>query len=242
MDKNELINGYFEGSLSENQLEEFARLLKTDTAFASDFEFQKELQRSLKKEERQEIKAMFAGLNIEATTAKTRVVRMRPRLIAASFALLIALGSWLLFFNNTDLNTDQLYAANFAPYENVVHPIERGEQLEDLKTRAFTAYEDQDYMLALKLFEELQIQQGDPYIDFYEAVVLMQLNRHQEAASILETYIKNDGQLKDRARWYLALSYLKLRAITKSEDQLQKLIDRNGFKQEAAKELLKKLD
>lgn len=242
MDKDELINGRIEGSLSDNQLEEFELLLKTDAAFASDFEFHNELRTALKKNERQEIKTLFTGLAPEKGTPQTKVVPMRPWLVAASVALLIGLGSWLLFFNNADFNTDQLYAANFAPYENVVHPIERGEQLEDLKTRAFTAYENQDYPLALELFKELQIQQSDPYIDFYEAVVLMQLDRHQEAVSLLETYIKNDGQLKDRARWYLALSFLKLKAIAKSKNQLLQLVDQKGFKQESAKELLQKID
>ncbi len=251
MDKDELINGYFEGSLSESQSAEFERLRETDTGFAADFEFERELQSALKKEERQEIKSLFSNLDIETVAdskdsrfkkTETKVISIRPWLVAASIVFLLGLGSWLLFFNSPDLNTDQLYAANFAPYENVVHPIERGEQLEDMKTRAFTAYEDADYSLALKLFKELQVQQNDPYISFYEAIVLMQLNKHQEAIPLLEGYIENDGQLKDRATWYLALAYLKQNNIAESKTQLEKLVKMGSFKEDASEALLNELD
>jgi len=250
MDKDELKNGYFEGSLSESQSAELERLRNTDVDFASDFEFERELQSALRKEERQEIKGMFAKLNSgevdnagQATVSETgtKVISIRPWLVAASIVFLLGLGSWLLFFNSPNLNTEQLYTANFTPYENVVHPIERGEKMEDLQTRAFTAYEDADYTLALELFKELQVQQSDPYIAFYEAIVRMQLDQHRKAVPLLEDYIANGGQLKDRATWYLALAYLKQDDIVKSKRQLQKLVDKNEFKAEASRELLKVL-
>ncbi len=251
MDNEALINGYFENTLSQDQRKEFDRLIKTDSEFAVDFEFQKELQHALKKEERQKIKSLFSNLDIESIAhseystlqkTETKVISIRPWLVAASIVFLLGLGAWLLFFNSPNLNTDQLYAVNFVPYENVVHPIERGEQLEDLKTRAFTAYEDADYSLALKIFKELQVQQADPYISFYEAIVLMQLNNHQEAIPLLKDYIENDGQLKDRATWYLALAYLKQNDIAESKTQLEKLVKMGSFKEDASQALLNELD
>ena len=134
-----------------------------------------------------------------------------------------------------------MYDTNFVPYENVVHPIERGVQIEDLKTKAFTAYEDEDYGLALELFKELQQKQTDSYIQFYEAIVLMQLNKQQEAVPLLENYIAGNGELKDRAIWYLALAYLKQDDIAKSREQLEKLVEEEGFKAKAAKALLEEL-
>ncbi len=251
MDNEALINGYFEDTLSEDQRAEFDRLLQSDAEFEADFEFQKELKSALKKEERQKIKSLFSNLDTETLVdsedgrtkkIETKVISIRAWLVAASVILLLGFGSWLLFFNNPDLNTDQLYAANFVPYENVVHPIERGEQLEDLKTRAFTSYENANYSLALELFKELQVQHNDPYIAFYEAIVLMQLNNHQEAIPLLEGYIENDGQLKDRATWYLALAYLKQNDVTESKTQLEKLVEMGSFKEEAAEALLDELD
>lgn len=242
MDKEELINGYFESTLSQDQLEEVNRLLETDSEFVSEFEFQKELQVSLKKEERQDIKEMLSNLAAEKAKPETKVFQLRPWLAAASIALLVGLGSWFLFFNSSDLNTAELYASNFTPYDNVIHPIERGNQLEDLKTQAFTAYENEEYPEALELFKELHAKQNDSYIDFYSAMVLMQLNKQEQAIPLLEGYIEKEGELADRASWYLALAYLKIGDIAKSKEQLNVLVKKNGFKAKTAEELLDKLD
>ena len=273
MDKEALINGYFENSLSESQSEKLERLLKTDAEFASDFEFERELQSALKIEERQELKSIFSKLDaaevvkaedtVQVTSNEdahhtfpsdkfnrdvngipkttTKIISIGPWLVAASVIFLLGLSMWFLLFNSTDLNTDQLYAANFEPYDNVVHPIERGNSVTDLKTKAFTAYEEADYNLALELFKELQVQQSDPSIPFYKAIVLMQLQKYQDAIPILESYINNNGQLKDRATWYLALAHLKQGDISESTIQLKKLVEMGSFKKDAAEKLLGEL-
>jgi len=242
MNKEELINGYFEGSLSESQLAEVENLCETDTDFATDFEFQKELQQSLKKDDRLEIKQLFYGLNNQAAQAEPKVIRMRTWLAAAAIALLVGLGSWLFLLNGSDVNTDDLYAANFTPYDNVVHPIERGNELEDLQTQMFAAYEAKDYELWLQLTEQLTTKQKDGYIDFYGGIVQMALGNHEKAIPLLQGYIDADGELKDRATWYLALAHLKLGAIKSAEIELAKLVQMGSFKTKAAEDLLKALD
>lgn len=241
MDREALINGYIEGSLSESQLEEFEQLLETDTEFKSAFEFEKELKFALKKNERKEIKELFSSLNKREEKNRGKVISMRSWLAAASIALVVGLGTWLFFFNDPNINSEQLYLTHFTPYENVVHPIERSNQLQDLKTRAFTAYEDRDYDLALALFKELHVKQNDSYIEFYEAIVLMQLNQHAEAIPLLRTYIENNGELKDRAHWYLALSYLKMEKIEACGSELRKLVALKSFKFEDAQKILETL-
>ena len=242
MDNEDLINGYFEGSLNENQLEEVNRLLKTDSEFASELTFQKELQHSLKKEERKDIKSLFNSLNENTKKPKAKVFKLRPWLVAASVALIVGLSSWFLFFNSPAVNTAELYAANFTPYDNVIQPIERGNELEDLKTKAFTAYENGEYPAALQLFKELHTKQNNSYIDFYSAMVLMQLDKQKEAIPLLKKYIEKQGELKDRASWYLALAHLKLDEIKNCKKELEKLIDLGTFKTVAAIELLDHLD
>lgn len=242
MDKEALINGYFEGSLSQDQLGEVDRLLETDAAFATDFEFQKELQQALKKDERSEIKTMFSRLAKQEEKPETKVIQLRTWLAAASIAVLVGLGSWFFLLNSPDIDTEALYAANFSPYDNVISPIERGNDIVDLRSRAFTAYENKEYTTALELFSQLKIEQDDPYIQFYEANLRMQLNQHALAIPLLKGYIENNGQLADRAMWYLALSHLKLGEVEQSRTQLNKLIGLGSFKLEAAKELLAQLD
>lgn len=240
MDKETLINNYFEGSLNQEQLEEFDRFLANDSEFAADFKFQQELQLALKKEERSDIKKMLSTL--KNNNKETKVIRMRPWLAAASIAFVLGLGAWMLYFNSPDISSEDLYAANFTPYDNLISPIERGDAIESLKARSFAAYENAEYKKALTLFNQLRIEHNDPYINFYEANVRMQLNQHDKAISLLNTYIENNGQWQDRATWYLALSHLKLGHIAQSKTQLNTLIQFDSFKTNAAKKLLDQLD
>lgn len=242
MDKQELINGYFEGSLTQNTLKEVNRLLDTDTEFKNDLEFQKELKIALKKDERQSIKALFSGLSETQSKKETKVIKMRFWSAAASMLLLLGLSAYFFLFNSAPINTADLYASNFVPYHNVIQPIERSNQLEDIKTKAFSAYENKEYAVALQLFEELNVKQNDSYIDFYKAMILMQLNKQEEAIPLLKNYISKEGELVDRAIWYLALAYLKIDEIEHSKAQLQALKNKNGFKHKATENLLEQLN
>lgn len=242
MDKETLKNGYFEDSLSQDQLMEFEQLLKTDSDFASDVDFQKELRLSLKKGERHELKQMFNELNTKEELTETKIFNLRPWLAAASIALILSLSTWMFYFNSSEINQNELYAANFAPYDNVVHPIERGNEIADLKTRLFSAYEAQDYKLWLTLTAQMTAKQKDDYIDFYSGIVYMQLENHEKAIPLLKGYINGDGELNDRATWYLALAHLKLGDISKSKEALEILIEMGSFKKKDAELLLEKIN
>lgn len=244
MTKDELITAYFEGSLSDANQQKFEQLLQTDAAFLEEFNFQKELQSALEKKNRKNTKAFLNTLEPASVENKPKVRSLTfiPWLAAASVVIAIGLSSWFLFFNNTDINTQELYAAYYEPYDNVVHPIERGNKLEDLKSRAFLAYEKEDYELAITLFEKLNQQSTDGYINFYNAIVLMQLERHKEAIPLFKNYISSKGELSDRAHWYLALSYLKTNTIGNAKNELDSLIKLKGFKQEDAKALRDQLN
>ncbi len=259
MDKEKLITGFFEGTLSPDQLDVMKELLKTDVDFAADFAFEKDLQLALKKNERKEIKDGFSSLTLSRKRTlknqdnhefnskekhQSKIIPLRRLLIAASITAIIGLLSFLLFINDDSDAPSELFATHFKVYENVVHPIERGDSSspqENPVTKAFAAYENQTYEEALRLFQELNPQKNDD-IHLYKGVILMQLDRSKEAIPVLETYSNANGQLKDRAIWYTALAHLKLDEIEKTKEDLKKLIALKGYKKESAQIILDALD
>ncbi len=242
MNKTDLINSYFEGSLSETDKKTFEGLLETNVEFRQAFRFEKELQTALKKEKRKQTKEFLKTLQGKEKTPRSKKRSSVPWLAAASIAILMGFGTWLFYLNSTELNTDVLYVQYYRPYENVIHPIERSDQITDLQSRAFSAYDMGDYESAVDLFKELKTKRNEPYINFYNAIVLMQLDQHEKAAVLLEEYISLNGELKDRARWYLALCYLKTKHVRNAQDQLDELIAQDGFMLKKAKELRKELE
>lgn len=241
MSKEEQLDAYFDGSLSEEEKVEFEQRLMHDPSFKEEFEFQQSLRQSLRKREHEQIREMFARENASVPTKTFRIRRFIPALIAASLLLMATIGYFLLT-SPPPSDYSQLFVAYFEPYENVIHPIERGNPMEDLRSRAFYAYENQQYEDAIDLFRQLAEQQPDPYIDFYSGIVLLQLDRNKEAVDRFHRYLDLEGKLEDRATWYLALSYLKIGDTAKASVLLREIISADGYKSEQAEAILDQMD
>ena len=236
MKKSDYIIKYFEGTLSIEELKEFNTLLINDNDFKEEFEFQKELQDTLILNDREQLKKEI--LKWDTVNNKRRFNSWQ---IAAS--LIILLGTSLLFFfNSQSISTEELYASNFEPYRNILQPIVRGEHKDDIQSKAFEAYETKDYENAILHFNEILKKEPNATISFYKANALLQLNKANQAITILEANIKNPDTLQDRNLWYLALAYLKDNNIDASKKTLIQLLSQSEYKAKEATLLIKNLD
>jgi len=239
MNKEHLIEQYFSKSLSQEARKEFNHLIITDPEFATEAEFQNNLKIAIKKEEQNALKKELQNFEAEENTTS---FNFKKWFIAASIISLLAIPSFW-YFNNT-IDTQELYVENFEPYRNVVQPIVRGETSDDIKTKAFTAYETKNYSEAIQYFDELLQQNHDKTIAFYKANALLKLNKTEAAVAIFKTNLKSTDSLDAKNNWYLALGYLKLDDSEKAIEQL-KIVCSNplsDYKKEAAKNLLKQLE
>lgn len=235
MDQSDYINKYFEGTLSEAELNDFNTLLLNDTNLKKEFAFQKELQETLVLNDREQVKKEIQSWDTEA-----KKFRFKPWQIAASIVVLLGLS--LLYFNSISISNDKLYATYHEPYRNVVQPIVRGENKEDLLTKAFTAYENKEYKNAITYFDEILKLGSNETISFYKANALMEGNKTKDAIMILEVNVKNADTLQGRNLWYLALAYLKENNTEDSKKALKQLLSQSEFKTKEAKKLLEELD
>ena len=240
--KEELLLGYFQATLSKSEFQEFNTLLEGDTAFREEYLFRKELQQALQKKELNEAAKYLHSLRSDNPMPKKKNP-FGVWLIAASTIVLLGL-AWWIYDGTTSSETDlqQLYVQYYEPYENVVHPIERASQMQDLTDQAFAAYENEDYATAVRLFENLKEQNQDPYLVFYQGIGLMALDQHLEAQEMLQTYIREGGELKNRALWYLGLSYLKTDNPEAAKKALKPLADTTDYKSDQARRILEVLD
>lgn len=236
MDKQELIAQYITRKLSHEAQKEFDHLMVTDTEFAEEVAFQDNLKAVIEKEERDTVKLELQGFEAEEKST----FKYKNWLVAASVIILLGLTTFLYFDNSID--TEKLYVENFEPYRNIVQPIVRGETNTDLRTKAFTAYETQNYDEALKHFNEMLKENPDEIIAFYKANTLLKLNKTEEAISILENNLKTKDSLDAKNNWYLALAHLRLNDVENARTILANLNTTSSFKNKAVKDLLKKLD
>ncbi len=236
MDKKELIAQYFTKKLSLETKKEFEHFMATDAEFAKEVTFQENLKTVIEKGERESVKSQLQDFEVEENSS----FNYKNWLVAATVIVLLGLSSFWYFDNSID--TQKLYTENFEPYRNVVHPIVRGETTDDIKTKAFAAYETKNYENALKYFEEILNENDDEIILFYKANVLLQLNKTDEAISIFKNNLKTSDSLDAKNNWYLALAHLRLNNIENAKEILENLNTTSSFKKKHVKQLLKKLN
>ncbi len=241
MEKETLLEKYIQGELTEKEREEFDALLKEDADFKGEFEFRTNLRRVAEAEDDAVFKAILSDFESEARMAKPTTNRFPVKwLVAASIALIAGLTYFLTL--DTTTSTQELFAENFEPYSNVVHPIVRGEEGQNKKTSAFAAYQTGDYETALPLFDELYANTKEPYYLFYKANALIELNRAKEAVPLLQEHIRTNDTLVKNSSWYLAMAYLQLDDKVKVKKMLQEVINNGAYKVDEAQKLMDALE
>ena len=213
MNNIDLIDRYFDNSLSPKEQLLFNDLLQNNEDFKNEFVFQKDLKKIIALNQRENLKSTLQQFEDNAIKNTKILFLSKKWLIAASLALLIGLGFW--FVKNTYfISSEKLFTQNFEPYRNIIQPIVRGESSNTIEYRAFLAYENNDYHKAINLFNSVNNQDAT-YVSFYKAMCYLSLDKTTEAINLLEPIILSsnleemDKKLSEKADWYLALAYLK---------------------------------
>lgn len=235
MNKETLIERYFEKDLSAEEKALFDKLLLKDPLFAEDVVFQKRLKKVITLDSRQNFKEQLQKLEAQR---KPRTESKKIWLyIAAGILLLLGIGNFFLFNQS---GNERLFEQYFEPYPNTVAPVVRQINESDLQSDAFAAYEEGDFEEAANLFEKLARSTGKDYAFFYAAHSNMILKKFDKAEQIFKNHVFTEN-FRDERDWYLALIYIRLNKKEQAEELLEMISKENSFNSEKAKILQQKL-
>lgn len=235
MDKEQLLERYFENQLSEEEKKILQNYLDTDASFVEEFVFQKNVKQAITLNERTELKKKLQSFEPQKST-KNWISKWS---VAASIAVVLGAGYW---FMNQSPDTIELYNQYYQSYPNVVAPTVRGESKTNMKSEAFYEYDSGNYEKAYELFSKLYTTNKEDYALFYSSLSLIELNQHKEAIALMDAFDsnKNNG-FTPFFKWYKALSYLKLNEKEKAIELLQSLSENQNPQQAQAQKLLEDL-
>jgi len=249
MDKNDLLDKLIRGILSEEEKAQVEHLMATDPEFRDLVDFETATKEAMQREKAKELKAYLAEVDLQfESKPASRQVTMRPNLMRYA-AIFVAIGAltavvfWMLNESQPSSSTGT-FLSYYEPYPNVVSPITRGEEVspEDIEKAAFLAYERKDYPLADSLFDQIIAYRGE-YVYFYKGIVKFELEQYDSASSYFDNYLYSDGiQLRDQAKWYMALSHLVNGDTVKGKEELIRLRKSSGYKMDEVEQILLKLD
>ena len=241
MEKEGLIEKYIQNRLNSEERKKFDALYKNDANFRKEILFQKDLKKVASLNDKMDDSEFRGFINDLEHKAKNR----RPYffsgkwLAAASILLLLGITYFITIYNSA---SDDIFTDYFEPYRNVIQPIERGNALDNDKSKAFKFYENGEYKKAILLFTTLYQKTNESYYLFYKANALMKTNRVNEAIPLLDAYLSKKEMFTDKAQWYLSLAYLELKDTAKAKTYLNHVVSNKSYKLKEAKEILKKLD
>lgn len=227
MTKEDLLEKYFNQTLSLEEEELLKQWLAEDGDFAENFAFEKQLQAAIHASERITLKNKLAMLE-----QRPKVVPMRQKkwwYIAAAclFAIIV---SAIFLLQKPDLET--LYAEYYTAYPNVVAPIVRGNNfnVDSAILDAFVMYEKNEFSKAEIKFEQIYKTSNAPFAAFYQGICLQEMQKINESIIALQKITSTDREFYLPSKWYLALAYVKnkqplkalplLRTVAQSEHPL----------------------
>ncbi len=209
----DLIDRYFENALSPKERLEFNDLLQNNEEFRKEFLFHKDLKEAITRHQNEELKETLGKFETNLNKNSRFSVVPVKWLAAASLAVLLSLGSWMVK-NHVFPSNETIFETYYEPYPNTVFPIVRGSELHTIEYRAFLAYEAGEYHKAINLFNSVE-NPNEKHIEFYRGLCLLSVGKTEDAIRTLIPLTEPDqGTLQNmdcrqKATWYLGLAYLK---------------------------------
>ena len=243
-EKYTLIEQYLGGELTGEALKEFEQKLRDEPEWQRDVDLHRELGDFLGDKKGLELRAALKEVGSKPRSGKQRTLLIRYIPIAATFALLITVTILLLNKSET-LDPQQLFAQNFTPYEMVLNPRSVAiNPKEELRNSAINAYESANYREAIVLFNQLETSNSLGMAPvFYKGICYLALGDTRQAIDVFEELLKSGNSLfTEQTNWYLGLAYLQSNEKAKALSQFQSISQSGGYKADAARKILDKLN
>lgn len=218
-----LIEKKLRNELTDNELEEFNRLLKKDRSFAEAYKIESDIHQYINQTmNNQETKAYLKKLHVEleakgALEENKSLPSIKKYFPYAAAALMAGALFFLYFLSGTTNSPQELFAMNYIKpaFTETQRSTTSFQQLK-------TAYENKDYSTVTQLLENDN--EAKPKLKLYLGISHLELEQPDKAIAVFKS-LQSSSTIKDQATWYLALCHLKQKEVFKTKTELQKLVD-----------------
>lgn len=243
MKSTDLIDGYLQKSLSNEELIAFEEALVNDPNFGREFQELKEIQLGVKTSTRRDIKSFLNEIeeDIEQSESTQNFYNMKRVIAVAASIALIATISFFALNQTTQPSLQEIYTINFSHYENLNGQVRGENESWSLESQASRAYDMGNYSLAAATYAELVKTDKSANNYFYMGLSNLESGNFKEAINNLNSTINNFDAFDKQAKWYLSLAHL---ANDSEEDAVATLISltiENSTYKEKAESILKEM-
>ncbi len=212
----DILDRFLRNEMGDSDREEWKAMMQ-DPRVQDEIRNMTHLQQAIREEGRERLRAELGAWDMEEGKAAEKPGAKRVfsywRWAAAAVLFLIVVAALLM--QNRDSDPASLFAEYYAPYPNIVAPIQKGESSVDPFSRAFQLYEAGQYQEAIDAFELLP--KNNPSIIFYMGLCQVELGEDEEARYTFATlHMIPDHPYHQAVEWYLALLELRSGSLEKA--------------------------
>lgn len=229
-----LIDAYVDGKLSEGVQKDFEDRMDRDPRLVQDVQVHESIIEGIRDWGRQQMKHRFAEL--EAKLAAQELVEAPQHAdeglyghLKWGIGLLIMLVP-MIYFIIPSRDPETIFYDYYEEFPNQI-TVQAGAPKDSLSlySRAFLAYEAQDYEQAVLLFEELEKISTDRIaVPFYLGMSYLANKQADRAVHLYWQLVEMEEEEHDfrlAAHWYLALALVRLGKMHEARKELNRLLD-----------------
>jgi hypothetical protein len=209
-------------------------LRESDPLFTEHLAFVQSMSRVAGHREEQFLRKEFS--NVDAHARQPGRKSPFKYLLWVGVTLLVVALAYFIYtqFRVVQSSPQQYYAEFYTPMPNLVAPIEQGSSRVNEYQEAFRSYERREYEIAVRQFEQLEVQ--DDATRFYYALALLADDQTTQAIPILrEIRDATSSEYTPAAHWYLILSYLNVGDMANVRSEINTLLqdDQHRYRRNA---------
>ena len=234
----DLIERYFNNSLSDKELVLFEEKLASDSLFAEEVQQFGVVFDCLKKARVKKLQDQFISYEKEYNSSGKRFnfrnLKRRKATVSLVFWVLLigfSIQTSLYFSTKSSSNHDELFVNYFEVYPNVISPVKRTINDQNIVLNAMNYYDAENYISAIEAFDKILLNSDSRNeILFYKALALMTEGDYLTAQTQFELMNIESGVFVNQRNWYLSLVLLKLEKYTKAKELLKEVAaERTSF-------------
>ena len=223
---NELLDKYVLNTLSDAERQRLDDYVRSNTEFVKEMKLRTDIYKGMEIIGNEDLKTLLNKIHDEEIS-NPPVGKARPRLMLYLTLLLLVMVIIIAYIKlkPTHLTGEQLYVEYFSGYEASLQS--RGSS--DILIANFEEdYSRGEYQMAINaVVNPEDIDNNQLRLKF--AVAQMHASLFEEATENLKIIVDSgDSFLSDHARWFLALSYIKLQQYDLAENELRVLSSKPG--------------
>lgn len=246
MDYTEFIERYIQGEMSPEEIIWFEKEIEGNLSLKDEINLRKQVDSVLSDKDMIDLKMQLDQIHQEifevTEKGKGAIRQIYRRVYITASALAVFAIAFTIYMANRNFSNDKLVELYYQPAQTTMN-FRSAEPSKDILSEAMEYYNSEDYQQAIKLFEMiLQKDQNQVGVNLYSGISHMEIQEYEEANKRFKKILDNQpNPFVESANWYLGMCYIMTDKRAKATTQFELLSKTNGYYQENAKKILKRI-